>query len=96
METVLLILAVVIAVVIIYFAISKSDNEESTESDPVQVETPKRTTSKPPKSFSKMTKKELLAYAEENGIDANSRDTKAEIVKKIKSEGISLGTRMIL
>lgn len=86
MDIVLTILAMILAVVIIYFAVSKSDAEESAESEPVQVETPKRTTTKPPKSFSKMTKKELLAYAEENGIDANSRDTKAEIVKKIKSE----------
>lgn len=86
MDIVLTILAMILAVVIIYFAVSKSDAEESSESEPVQVETPKRTTTKPPKSFSKMTKKELLAYAEENGIDANSRDTKAEIVKKIKSE----------
>lgn len=84
MDIVLTILAMILAVVIIYFAVSKSDAEESAESE--QVETPKRTTTKPPKSFSKMTKKELLAYAEENGIDANSRDTKAEIVKKIKSE----------
>lgn len=86
MDIVLIILAIILAVVIIYFAISKSDSEDAVESEPVQVETPKRTTTKPPKSFSKMTKKELLAYAEENGIDANSRDTKAEIVKKIKSE----------
>lgn len=86
MDIVLTILAMILAVVIIYFAVSKSDAEESAESEQVEVETPKRTTTKPPKSFSKMTKKELLAYAEENGIDVNSRDTKAEIVKKIKSE----------
>jgi trans-2-enoyl-CoA reductase len=81
-----LIVLVIVIGVLYLFATRIDAVEEETFETPEVEEQPKRKTTKPPKSFSKMTKKELLAYAEENGIDANSRDTKAEIVKKIKSD----------
>jgi hypothetical protein len=90
----LFIIVMVIAIAVgAYYVIDRSSKNVGDLSDltppsepdvPVETPKPKRTTTKPPKSFSKMTKAELLAYAEENGIDVNKSDTKAEIVKKIK------------